>query len=45
MEQSKKGKPLMIFVSVKDAKDQQYTEQVSRIWMQSLLNAHIPVER
>ena len=45
MEQSKKGKPLMIFVGVKDAPDEHYTDRVSRLWMQSLMNAHIPVER
>lgn len=45
MQQSKKGKPLMIFVGVKDPPDQHYTEQISRIWAQSLMNAHIPVER
>ena len=45
LEQSKKGKPLMIFVGVKDPPDEHYTEQVSRRWTQSLMNAHIPVER
>ena len=45
IQQSKKGKPLMIFVGVKEPPNEQYTERVSRLWMQSLLNAHIPVER
>ena len=45
MEQSKRGKPLMIFVGVKDPPSEHYTEEVSRRWTQSLMNAHIPVER
>ena len=45
LEQSKKGKPLMIFVGVKSPPNEQYTDQVSRLWAQSLMNAHIPVER
>ena len=45
IQQSKKGKPLMIFVGVKEPPDEHYTEKVSRLWMQSLMNAHIPVER
>ena len=45
LEQSKKGKPLMIFVGVKDPPNEHYTEKISRLWTQSLMNAHIPVER
>ena len=46
MKQSKKGKPMMIFVGVRDAVDNQpYTEQVSSRWTNSLHNAHIPVQR
>ena len=46
MKQSKKGKPVMVFVGVRDAVDNQpYTEQVSSRWMNSLHNAHIPVQR
>lgn len=45
LKQSKKGKPVMIFVGVRGTPDQTYTEQVSSRWMQSLQNAHIPVQR
>lgn len=46
LKQSKKGKPVMIFVGVRGAEpDQTYTEQVSTRWMQSLQNAHIQVQR
>ena len=46
LKESKKGKPVMIFVGVRGAEpDQAYTEQVSARWMQSLHNAHIQVQR
>lgn len=46
LKQSKKGKPVMLFVSVRSpSPDQAYTEQVSARWMQSLQNAHIQVQR
>lgn len=45
LKQSKKGKPIMVFVGVRGQPDQTYTEQVSSRWMQSLQNAHITVQR
>lgn len=45
LKQSKKGKPVMLFVGVRGEHDQTYTEQVSARWMQSLQNAHIQVQR
>lgn len=45
LKQSKKGKPVMVFVGVRDAPEQVYTEEVSSRWVQSLQNAHIPVQR
>lgn len=38
---------MMVFVSVKagDPPDQAFTETVSGRWMQSLQNAHVPVQR
>lgn len=35
----------MIFVGVRGSPDQTYTEQISSRWTQSLLNAHIQVQR
>ena len=45
IKQSKKGKPVMIFVGVSGSTDETRTEQVSSRWMQSLHNAHIQVQR
>ena len=45
LRQSKKGKPVMLFVGVQGNQDQAYTEKVSARWMQSLQNAHIQVQR
>ena len=45
MRQSKKGKPVMIFVGVRGVPDQTHTEKTSARWMQSLQNAHIQVQR
>jgi len=46
MKKSKKGKPVMIFVGVAgNPPDQSHTHHVSARWVQSLQNAHIPVER
>ncbi len=47
MKQSKKNKPMMVFVGVKagEPPDQAFTEKVSGRWMQSLQNAHVPVQR
>jgi len=45
MKQSKKNKPVMIFVGIKGDPTEQYTEKVSGRWMQSLQNAHMPVQR
>lgn len=36
---------MMIFVGVKGEPDQVYTDKISARWMQSLQNAHIPVQR
>jgi len=43
MKQSKKGKPIMVFIGVRGEPDRQHTESVSQLWAQSLQNAHIPV--
>ena len=44
--ESKKGKPVMIFVGVRGSPpDQSNTERVSSRWVQSLQNAHIQVEK
>ena len=46
IKKSKKGKPVMIFVSVAGSPpDQAHTDRVSARWVQSLQNAHITVER
>lgn len=45
MKKSKKGKPVMVFVGVRGTPDHTRTEHVSARWMQSLQNAHIPVQR
>ena len=45
MKQSKKGKPVMIFVGVRGTPDKVRTEEVSSRWMQSLQNAHIQTQR
>ena len=45
MKQAKKNKPVMLFVGIKGDPTEQYTEKVSGRWMQSLQNAHMPVQR
>ena len=45
LRQSKRGKPLMMFVGMRAGVEQRYTEQVSGRWQQGLQNAHIPVQR
>ena len=45
MKQAKKNKPVMIFVGIKGDPTEEYTEKVSGRWMQSLQNAHMPVQR
>ena len=47
MKQSKKNKPMMVFVGIKSdgEPDQHRTDKISNRWMQSLQNAHLPVQR
>ena len=45
MKMAKKNKPMMVFIGVKGEPDQAFTEKISGRWMQSLQNAHIPVQR
>ena len=42
---AKKGKTLMMFVSVSDNPTRQETEEITGIWHQSLMNAHLVAER
>ncbi len=42
---SKKGKPLMLFVTVAGNPSQKETERVSSIWQQSLHNAQFQTQR
>ena len=47
MKQSKRNKPIMVFVGIKfdGEPDQHHTDKISGRWMQSLQNAHLPVQR
>lgn len=45
MRMAHSGKPIMMFVAMRPGVTQHYTENVSTRWAQSLLNAHLQVER
>ena len=45
MRQSKKNKPVMIFVGIKGDSNEARAQKISGRWMQSLQNAHISVQR
>ena len=45
LKASKKGQPLMIFVTVAGRPDKKKTDQVSLLWQTSLQNNNIQVQR
>lgn len=45
MKLAKKGKPLMLFVTVAGKPSQKETEQISAIWQQGLHNANFQLTR
>lgn len=45
LKASKKGQPLMIFVTVAGRPDKKKTDQVSSLWQTSLQNNNIQVQR
>lgn len=45
MAMTKKGKPLMIMVSVSDNPTKDETERITALWQTSLFNANLEIQR